>query len=173
MSRGADTRAADGVPVETRTPPDWLKSAFKVINPLMTALLRSPLHGLVSDSLLLVTFTGRKSGREYTTPVGYEAVDGTLYVTSQTDRVWWKNLRGGADVTVRLRGEERAGHAEVIEDNGSVAEYIEGFVERNGLENAGRLALSFRDDELPDRETLAAGLDEVAVIEIELLEGSA
>lgn len=157
--------------VRTRTPPAWLQPAFTVINPLMKALLRSPLHGFVSDSLLSITFTGRTSGREYTTPVGYEALDGTLYITSQTDRVWWKNLRGGAEVSVRLRGERRVGHAEVIEANEAVADYVLGFVDRNGLDSVGRLALSFRDDELPDRETLAAGLDEVVVVEIELADG--
>ena len=157
--------------VETRTPPGWLKPLFKVINPVMKALLRSPLHGVVSGSLLLVTFTGRKSGREYTTPVGYEAVDGRLYVTSQTDRVWWKNLRGGAEVSVRLRGEVREGHAEVVEDNGEVADYVLGFIDRNGLDSVGRLALSFPEGEVPDREAMATGLDEVAVIEIELADG--
>lgn len=171
MSEPAAAEAASGPgasPVETRTPPGWLKPAFKVINPLMTALLRSPLHGLVSDSLLLITFTGRRSGREYTTPVGYDEVDGTLYVTSQTDRVWWKNLRGGADVTVRIRGEEHRGHAAVIEDDGAVADYVLGFVDRNGPDSVGRLVLSFRDDEVPDRGTLAACLEDVAVIEIQL-----
>lgn len=171
MSRGTDTRTAGGVPVETRTPPDWLKPAFTVVNPLVKALLRSPLHGLVSANLLLVTFTGRRSGREYTTPVGYEQLDGTLYVTSQTDRLWWRNLRGGAGVTVRLHGEVRDGHADVIEDDGDVADYVLGFVERHGLEATGRLALSFRDDEVPDREALAAGLDDTVVVEIELADG--
>ncbi|MDZ7702479.1 MAG: nitroreductase/quinone reductase family protein [Halobacteriales archaeon] len=160
-------------PVTTRTPPGWLKPAFTVINPLMRALLRSPLHGLVSDSLLLITFTGRKSGQEYTTPVGYDEVDGTLYVTSQIDRVWWKNLRGGADVSVRLQGEERAGHASVIEDDEQVADYVLGYLERHGIGAAGRLALSFRDDEVPDRETLASCLEDVAVIEIELADADA
>lgn len=164
--------SSEGTPaVEPRTPPEWLKPAFTVINPLMKALLRSPLHGIVSDSLLLITFTGRKSGRTYTTPVGYEELDGTLYITSQTDRVWWKNLRGGAEVSVRLRGDRRVGHAEVIEDNEAVADHVLGFIDRNGVDSVGRLALSFEGDEVPDRETLAAGLDEVAVIEIELADG--
>lgn len=155
-------------PVETRTPPAWLKPAFTVINPVMKALLRSPLHGLVSDMLLLITFTGRKSGRDYTTPVGYEDVDGTLYITSQTDRVWWKNLRGGAEVSVTVRGEQREAHATVIEDDEAVADYVLGFIDRNGLDSAGRLALSFRDDEVPDRPALVRGLEETVVIEVEL-----
>lgn len=163
MSDTTGDRAA----VESLTPP-IPKPVFEyLINPLMKALLRSPVHGLVSDTLLLITYTGRKSGRTYTTPVGYEELDGTLYVTSQTDRVWWKNLRGGAEVEVRLRGDRRVGHAEVIEDNESVADYLLGFVDRHGVDSLSRLALSVRDDELPDGPELAVGLEDVAVIQIE------
>jgi deazaflavin-dependent oxidoreductase (nitroreductase family) len=142
----------------------------RLVNPLMTMLLRSPLHFLVSDPLLLVTFTGRKSGREHTTPVGYEQRDGALYVTTQTDRVWWRNLRGGAEVTVRLGGERRRGRAEAIEDDGAVAEYVHGYLERHGLDAASRIALAVDADEMPDVETLRRGLSEVVVVRIELAE---
>ena len=40
-------------------------------NPMITWLLRSPLHGLVSKSIMLITYKGRKSSKEYTTPVNY------------------------------------------------------------------------------------------------------
>ena len=140
----------------------------RVVNPLMERLLRSPLHGLVSDSLLLLTFTGRRSGTEYTTPVGYDELDGALFVTSQTDRTWWRNLRDGADVTVRLRGERRHGRAEVIEDDREVAGYVRGYLERHGPDAASRIALSIDDAEVPDLETLEAGLAEVVVVRIDL-----
>lgn len=160
--------AAADPPVKTMTPP-IPKAVFEyVVNPLIKAVLSSRFHGLLSDALLLITFTGRKSGREYTTPVGYEERDGVLYITSQTDRVWWKNLRGGADVTVRLRGERRHGHATVIEGDEAVADYVLEFIDRHGLDSVNRLALSIVGDEVPDRGTLAAGLGEVAVIRVEL-----
>jgi len=44
---------------------------LKIMNPLMKALLYSPLHGEVSKSLMLLSFTGRKSGMKFTPPVGY------------------------------------------------------------------------------------------------------
>jgi len=75
------------------------------------ALLRSPLHGLLSGSLLLVTYTGRRTGRTFTIPVLYAevGVDLVVYVGRSREKVWWRNLRGGAPVRVRLRGEELAG----------------------------------------------------------------
>lgn len=154
--------------VRPMTPPIPPVVFERVINPLMKRLLRSPLHSIASDAFLLLTFTGRRSGQEYTTPVGYEQVDGTIYVTSQTDRNWWRNLRGGAEVTVGLRGERRAGRADVIEDDRAVAEHVHGFLERHGVSAASRIALSIDADGLPDVEALAAGLADVVVVEIYL-----
>ena len=84
-------------------------------NPVVRALLRSPLHPLLSRRLALISYTGRRSGREWTIPVGY-ALNGdrvTIAVGAAEHKRWWRNLRGGAPVRVRIRGRERAGHAEV------------------------------------------------------------
>ncbi|WP_267639814.1 nitroreductase/quinone reductase family protein [Haloarchaeobius amylolyticus] len=156
--------------IETRGPP-LPKPVFEyLVNPLLKLLLRSPLHGLLSDTLLLLTFTGRKSGTQYTTPVAYEELNGDLYVTSQTDRVWWKNLRGGAPVTVRLRGERRDATATVIEDDEAVAEYVRGFIDRHGLDKVSRLAIAIEGERVPSVEELAAGLGDTVVVRIELEE---
>jgi deazaflavin-dependent oxidoreductase (nitroreductase family) len=86
----------------------------------MKFVLRSPVHGLVSKTVLLISFTGRKSGKTYTTPVDYSQ-DGDQ-VTIFTHANWWKNLRGEAPVTLRIRGRELQGLAEPIaEDKGAVA----------------------------------------------------
>jgi hypothetical protein len=42
-------------------------------------ILRSPLHRMLSRSLLLTTFTGRKSGKAYTTPISFSEHDGEIY----------------------------------------------------------------------------------------------
>ncbi len=44
---------------------------LRLINPMMIALMRSPLHAAVSKDILALTFTGRRSGRRFTTPVSY------------------------------------------------------------------------------------------------------
>ena len=90
-------------------------------NQVVKALLRSPLHPLVSGQLALVTVTGRRSGREYTFPVGYKR-DGnvvTIPVMWPERKVWWRNLRGGAPVRLRLRGEEHTGNAQALGDERS------------------------------------------------------
>src|SRR5512139_3173999 len=90
------------------------------VNKTMKLILRSPVHGVVSKTVLLITFTGRKSGNNYTTPVDYSQ-DGDR-VTIFTHANWWKNLRGGAPVILRIRGRQLQGLAEpVAEDKPAVA----------------------------------------------------
>jgi nitroimidazol reductase NimA-like FMN-containing flavoprotein (pyridoxamine 5'-phosphate oxidase superfamily) len=97
-----------------------LKKQFQTMgNVFMGGILRSPLHILLSSNTLLITFKGRRSGKQYTTPVNYALVDDLIYVTSMKDRTWWRNIRGGAQVTLRLQGKKVTGWGEVIEDVGS------------------------------------------------------
>jgi hypothetical protein len=86
----------------------------RVGNPGIRLLLQSPLHGLASRQLALITVTGRRSGREYTFPVGFRR-DGDVVkvpVGWPQRKRWWRNLRGeGAPVRLRIRGRDHAGHA--------------------------------------------------------------
>ena len=93
-------------------------------NPIMHWLLRSPLHILLSKNTMLMTYTGRKSGKVYTVPMNYLDIEGVLYTISSRERTWWRNLRGGAEVTLRLKGEDRKAWAEAIEDQEEVAEKL-------------------------------------------------
>ena len=89
-----------------------------LINALVTTILRSPQHGLMSPRLLLLTFTGCKSGKEFTTPIRYVQEGETLQITVVYP--WWKNLREKATVRVLLRGQMRVGTAEVLPEEGGV-----------------------------------------------------
>jgi deazaflavin-dependent oxidoreductase (nitroreductase family) len=94
---------------------------IEVGNVFMKTILRSPLHGLASQNVMLITFTGRKSGKTYTTPVNYVRDGEGLIVLSHEDRTWWRNLRGGAPISVRLQGQELTGTGEVFEEPEAVA----------------------------------------------------
>ena len=85
----------------------------------MKFILRSPMHSMVSKTVLLITFTGRKSGKIYTTPVDYSQDGNHVYVFTHAS--WWKNLRGGAPVTLRLRGQDVLGLAEAVDEKSAVA----------------------------------------------------
>jgi hypothetical protein len=79
----------------------------RVVNPVVRRLLASPVHDLVGESTVLVGFRGRRTGRELSTPAN-AVVDGdVLTLTSRRRRAWWRNLRGGAPVSITVGG--RAG----------------------------------------------------------------
>jgi len=89
---------------------------LSVLNPALAAVLRSPLHRLLSRGLLLLTVTGRRSGRRYSIPVGYqEDSNGLVVMVSEARRKqWWRNYYEPAPVELRLRGRERRGVAELV-----------------------------------------------------------
>lgn len=129
----------------------------------VTALLRSPLHGLLSRSVMLLTFTGRRSGRRYTTPVEYIREGETLYLYSSRERVWWRNLRGGAPVTVRLRGRERRGRGQVFEEPATVARGLLTILRRHAaLRRQAHVALDGRGE--PRDPTALARLARTSVV---------
>lgn len=66
-----------------------------IVNVVVRAVLRTPLlHRVLSRNTMLLTFTGRSSGRTYTVPVSYQRDRDTLTCYTRADRAWWKNLRG-------------------------------------------------------------------------------
>ena len=64
---------------------------------------------------MLITFTGRRSGRRFTTPVRYVRVGEGVRCFTSAENPWWRNLKGGADVTLRIEGKERPFHAVPME----------------------------------------------------------
>jgi deazaflavin-dependent oxidoreductase (nitroreductase family) len=93
---------------------------MRILNPLMKWMLRSPLHFFVSSSYMLITVIGRKSGKQYTTPVQYRRDGSTLTVITSAVYSWWRNLRGGAEVQLWLRGKALNGTAEIFEETDAV-----------------------------------------------------
>ncbi len=96
----------------------------KLYNPIVIALLRSPLHSLVDEQTMVITVTGRKSGKRYTLPVSYIRDGETLLVISQKDRTWWKNLRNGAQITVFLQGHALQARGETLTDTDMAANIL-------------------------------------------------
>jgi len=103
-------------------------------NPMMAWLLRSPLHGLLSQSTMLMTYTGRKSGKVYSTPMNYvrvrEAEGDVFLTTSYRTRTWWRNLRGSVPVELKVQGQDLKARAEAVEDERGVVEGLSLFLQR-------------------------------------------
>jgi len=87
------------------------------LNPVVTWLLRSPMHGLLSRALMLLQVTGRRTGRRYWIPVGYQRAGDTItvLVSRAPRKLWWRNFREPAPVVVLLRGRLMHGKAAVLQ----------------------------------------------------------
>lgn len=95
---------------------------FALINPAMRLLLTSPFHGLLSSSVLLIRFRGRKTGRQFTTPVRYiRDDDGSIHLFTGQANQWWRNMRGGAPVVLVIAGRSVPCTMTVIEQPDRVA----------------------------------------------------
>jgi deazaflavin-dependent oxidoreductase (nitroreductase family) len=101
----------------------------KIINPIVRLILRSPIHKLMSDTLLVITCCGRKTGREYSLPVQYVQAGNTIYIVPgmPEKKTWWRNLKEAALVRLNLRGQAMAGQAVVLKPETDSKAILEGF----------------------------------------------
>ena len=96
------------------------KRLYRVINPVVKKILRSPLHGVLSQNTLLLEFTGRKSGRKLSTPVSYHSSDGVAHCFTRKSFVWWKNINSGEPVYVTIKGKRHLVNPEVEAENSEI-----------------------------------------------------
>lgn len=85
-------------------------------NRLIVALLRSPLHGVASKGLMVMSWSGRKTGRSFSIPVGYQADDDKIVVliSKRTEKNWWKNFMSPWPAELLCRGKRRSAMGEVV-----------------------------------------------------------
>ena len=66
---------------------------------------------------MLITYKGRKSGKEHSLPVQYVQDSRTIYIIvgMPEKKTWWRNLRRGSTVHLLLMGKGTPGYAVVLE----------------------------------------------------------
>jgi len=95
------------------------------MNPFMVFMLKIGMGWMleimpsVSGRILVIKHKGRKSGKEYLTPVNYAVVDGEVYCTagfgSMSD--WYRNMKANPDVEILLLKGWRKAQAEDVSDS--------------------------------------------------------
>lgn len=137
-----------------------------LLNQAMKLVLASPMHAMVSKTLLLLTFTGRKSGKTYTTPVSYSQFDDQVLIF--THATWWKNLRSGKPVKLRLRGRDFLGNTETIaQDKGTVAAGLAAHL-RKVPSDARYYGVTFDSEGNPKAQEVESAAQSVVMIRIGL-----
>ncbi len=142
---------------------------YKTINPVVTALLRSPLHGLASGTLALLHFRGRKSGRELVTPLSYTREGNTVRLLSAQTTRWWMNFRGEtAPVSIEIARETYTGKARLLEgDSEPLREGVRRFL--GSLPRDAKVyGIKLDANKQPVEASLAKAAPELVLVEVEL-----
>jgi deazaflavin-dependent oxidoreductase (nitroreductase family) len=92
------------------TPAPWMNAAVRV-------MLRTPgLRRVLGKMFAIITVTGSKSGRRYSTPVQPLRHGEDWVVLSQRMRKWWRNIASQPRVELLLQGKTIVGHAVIAEE---------------------------------------------------------
>lgn len=95
--------------------------AAPVFNAPVAAIANSPRLGArLRRSVTMVTYTGRRSGRRFSIPVGYHRRGDEIDIAANLPdaKTWWRNFVGdGAPMSLTLDGVERTGHAVAHRDD--------------------------------------------------------
>ena len=135
---------------------------LRVVNPFMKLLLRTPFAGPARNQLMVVNFTGRKSGRHYSIPLSAHLIDGNLY--AMTGATWKNNFRDGAAAQVLHDGKTTTMRGELITDKAHVTDLYSRCAESYGVKRAERaMGLGFRDHQMPTHDQFAEAVQELGL----------
>src|SRR5579875_2039841 len=104
-----------------------------------------------------MTYRGRSSGRSFTIPVMYAECDGTLtiFVARPEEKKWWRNLRGGADVEVWLRGRRECSRADIVNDRAAADAYLRRYPRSRRVQTAVSVGNGVTPTDSGDESALA------------------
>jgi len=135
--------------------PEKFAKVFRAASTVVGPLLRSRLHGVLSGRLMLLDYTGGKTGRQYSFPVGYFSWDGGDVLAFSTGG-WPAHISSAKAVRLLIRGRWYDAVPTVISDASGKAAVLAEFARRNGPRAARGLMLGLPGDRQPARDELAA-----------------
>lgn len=131
---------------------------MRAVNVPMRAALSLPFATPLSGNLMLISYTGRKSGKAYRQPVSYVR-DGDVLLTPGGGR-WTLNLTDGGQprpVRIRLRGRDVPARGELVTDAAEV-ERLLGVITRENPRAARFIPIPRRPDGRLEPDALDAAL---------------
>jgi len=156
--------AEQSSPIDLGHPPSAL---LRLVNPVLSFLLRTPLAGPARKQLMVLSFAGRKTGRPYSIPLSAHLIDNDLYALSGAS--WKQNFRGGAAARVLYDGKTTAMRGELVRDRAIVADLYLRCVQSYGLQHAQRMiGLKFRDQKIPTLDEFAEAVDRLHLAAVRL-----
>ena len=138
-------------------------------NFFVKAIVNSPLHPLLGESLAVITVEGRRTGKRYSVPIGVRRQDDAFTAIShRVNRTWWRNLRGGRLAKLRVSGRQYSVGGEIVERREDVVagltSYLMHFSGRSRKINANYFGIRLDADGQPNKEDLERAAGERVII---------
>ena len=134
-------------------------------NDFVKFFLKTPLHVFLGNTML-ITVTGCKTGRKYSTPVGFYREGDALWVISSRDRTWWRNIKNGAAVSLLIQGKAVHAFAEAQLNEEDVKMRIIEYAQRQPL-SARSLGIRM-ENKIPNAEDVARVAKERMFVRVQL-----
>ncbi|MGD9618991.1 MAG: hypothetical protein AB7G47_00170 [Mycolicibacterium sp.] len=155
---------AQSAAIDISHPPEAL---LRVINPVLRRVLPKRLGARLTE-FMLVSFTGRKTGRQFTVPVSAHNLDGVLFAVVEAN--WKYNFRDGADADVQYLGKRTSMRGHLITDRSTVADITNRLARSYGAKRAQRtMGLKFRNEQVPTVVDWEDAVDRLGIAAIKLV----
>ena len=105
--------------IEMSHPPD---AVLRAVNRVLRVAVRVPGVGSALKDFMVVNFTGRKTGRQFSVPVSAHHLDGDLYAIIEAR--WKYNFADGAPADVVHAGKTTPMQGQLIKDPATVADIV-------------------------------------------------
>lgn len=140
----------------------------RLANPFLLRALRTGHPTRLGKSLMAITVTGVKTGRDFTFPVQFVRDGDTIWVLPghPESKTWWRNLRSGAPVRLHLEGVDVGGTAVAISGGTDPEEAVRGLRAYLRRTPAAARAVGVAAD--ASDEQLRAAAEHAVVVRIEL-----
>jgi deazaflavin-dependent oxidoreductase (nitroreductase family) len=106
--------------------PDQFWSQIKNVQRIHRRLYDSGKGWIVGWLILLLRHTGRKSGKQYATPLQYEKIDGAYYIGAArgVKADWFRNIQANPQVQVSVGRRNFKALAEPVTNAEKVADFL-------------------------------------------------
>jgi deazaflavin-dependent oxidoreductase (nitroreductase family) len=110
---------------------DWSK--MKNIQKIHRVLYAIGLGPVIGGFIVLLTTTGRKSGKKRVTPLQYEKIGADYYLGAARglNADWVRNIQSNPQVELRVGAKHVHGTAEIVTDPSRFADFMEVRLERH------------------------------------------
>jgi hypothetical protein len=138
---------------------------LRAVNPVLKSLLGTPLAGPLRKQLMVLNFTGRKSGKQFSLPVSAHVIDNDLYALAGAN--WKHNFKGGAPARVVYDGKTTEMRGELLPNGPAIADLYHRCAQSYGVKRAQRMmGLQFRDNRIPTPEEFGEAIDRQKLVAI-------